>query len=152
MVRQAMKGWRGMMTGIDYEAIIRRYLIELWKLGNLNIIDEVTTPSYARYIAPGAPPLDREGQKARVAAFRAAFPDLEFIPETFVIQGDTVAFRLVGRATHHGSFQGIAPTRRPVTIVSIDIVRFEGDKMAEHWGARDDWAILKQIGARLADG
>jgi predicted ester cyclase len=87
-----------------------------------------------------------------VAAFRAAFPDLEFIPEAFVIQGDTVAFRLLGRATHHGSFQGIAPTRRPVTIVSIDIVRFEGDKMAEHWGARDDWALLKQIGARLADG
>jgi predicted ester cyclase len=58
----------------------------------------------------------------------------------------------VGTATHRGPFQGIAPTGRPVTIVSMDLVRFEGEKMAEHWGARDDWSILRQIGARLADG
>jgi SnoaL-like polyketide cyclase len=145
-----MKGLCGTMAGVDYEAIIRHYLIELWKLGNLSIIDEVTTPGYARYTAPGAPPLDRAGQKARVAAFRESFPDLDFTPEAFVIQGDTVAFRLLGKATHRGTFQGMAPTGRPVNIVSIDIVRFENDKMAEHWGARDDWAILRQLGATLA--
>jgi predicted ester cyclase len=74
------------------------------------------------------------------------------VPQAFVVQGEMVAFRVVGTATHRGTFQGIAPTGRAVTMVSIDIVRFEGDRMAEHWGARDDWAILQQLGARLAEG
>jgi predicted ester cyclase len=147
-----MKGWPEPMAGPDFEAILRRYITELWQRGNLSIVDEVTTPDYKRFIAPGAPPLDREGQKARVAAFREAFPDLVWSPEAFVIQGETVAFRLVGSATHRGTFQGVAATGRPVTFVSIDVVRFAGDKLAEHWGVRDDWAILRQIGARLAEG
>ncbi|HEV2237489.1 MAG TPA: ester cyclase [Ktedonobacterales bacterium] len=140
-----------MTAGPDYEAILRRYIRELWQRGNLAIIDELTTPDYKRYAAPGAPPLDRAGHKERVVAFREAFPDLAWAPQAFVIQGVMVAFHLVGTATHRGTFQGVAATGRPVTMVSIDIVRFDGDKMAEHWGARDDWSILRQLGARLAD-
>jgi predicted ester cyclase len=140
------------LSGVEYEAIIRRYLYELWSQGNLSIIDEVTTPAYVRHTTPGALPLDREGQEARALALRAAFPDLEIVPEAFVPQGDTIAFRMVGTATHRGPFQGLEPTGRRVTMAFIDIVRFEGDKMAEHWGVRDDWAISRQLGATLAEG
>jgi hypothetical protein len=149
--RQALGKEESLMPDIDYEAIIRRYLHELWNRGNLGIIDEATTTTYLRHTAPGAPPLDREGQKARATVLRSAFPDLDIVPEAFVTQGDMVAFRMVGTATHLGPFQGLAPTGRRVMMAFIDIVRFEGDRMAEHWGVRDDWAILRQLGATLAE-
>ena len=62
------------MAVIDYETIIRRYLRELWLVGNLCVIDEVTVPNYMRHTSPGTPPLDREGQKARVLVFTLSLP------------------------------------------------------------------------------
>ena len=55
------------MSTEENKAIVRRYLEESWNRGNVGIIDELMAPNYARYLAGQAKPLDREGQKQRIA-------------------------------------------------------------------------------------
>lgn len=59
--------------------------------------------------------------------------------------------RIVIRAVAHGS--AVAPVHgqefagRPYTMPTVHIYRTEGDRLAEHWGVRDELGVLQQIGA-----
>ena len=86
-------------------------------------------------------------QQARVAAFRAAFPDLRFTLEDLVAEGDRVVFRATMRGTHRAPFRGVAPTGRRIEGTVLDVVRVEGGRFAEHWGGPDLWDVLRQLGA-----
>lgn len=127
------------------KAAVRRYLDEAWNKGNLDIIDELMAPSYARYTPGGK--LDREGQKQRIAGFRRAFPDLHADVDRILAEDDHVAFRVIMRGTHEGQLLGVAPTGESVTITATDIARFENGKIVEHWGNMDELGLLRQLGA-----
>jgi predicted ester cyclase len=58
-----------------------------------------------------------------------------------------VACRITIRGTHRGDFQGIPATGRRIRLSGIDLLRFEGEKIAERWGEFDDTELFKQIGA-----
>ncbi len=59
--------------------------------------------------------------------------------------------RIVARAHAHGT--SVAPVHgadfagRPYTMPTIHVFRTEGDRLAEHWGVRDELGVLWQIGA-----
>ncbi|HEV7126024.1 MAG TPA: ester cyclase [Ktedonobacterales bacterium] len=127
-------------------ALVRRYLDEAWNRGNLAVIDELMAPNYVRILPLPAPPLDREGQKRRIAGFRTAFPDLHLDVEQLLAQGDLVAFRILIRGTHTGPFQGLAPTGRSITLTATDILRIAGGQVVEHWGNLDELGLLRQLG------
>jgi steroid delta-isomerase-like uncharacterized protein len=134
------------MSVEENKAIVRRYLEEAWIKGNLNILDELMAPNYARYLPGQATPLDREGQKRRIAAFRAAMPDLEFLIEDLFAEGDRVGFRVKIRGTHQGTFLGVAPTGKQLVATAIDIARLENGKIVDHWGEMDMAGLMRQLG------
>lgn len=59
--------------------------------------------------------------------------------------------RIVVRAVAHGNacaaVHGEEYAGRPYTMPTIHIYRTEGDRLAEHWGVRDELGVLQQIGA-----
>jgi steroid delta-isomerase-like uncharacterized protein len=134
------------MSAEENKAIIRRYIEEAWNKGNVNIIDQLMAENYARYMAGPEPPLNREGQKQRIRAFRLAFPDFHLTIEDMIAERDEVAFRMTGTGTQEGTFMGIAPTGRQTSIIIIDIARFANGKIVEQWGSRDDLGMLQQLG------
>ena len=134
------------MSVEENKAIVRRYLEEAWIKGNLNILDELMAPNYARYLPGQATPLDREGQKLRIAAFRAAMPDLEFLIEDLFSEGDRVGFRVKISGTHQGTFLGVAPTGKRLVATAIDIARLANGKIVEHWGEMDMAGLMRQLG------
>lgn len=69
-----------------------------------------------------------------VAAVIRAFPDYRWEPQQVVVQGDTVCVRLLGRGTHTGTFSGIAPTGRTVTVQELVVYRFAGGRIVRCWG------------------
>jgi predicted ester cyclase len=119
------------MTAV--KSLVRNYIEEVWEKANLAAIDKYLAPNYRRYLSPVAEPLLLEGQKQRLAGFRVAFPDVKITIEDIFAEGDYVIFRSTMRGTHHGVFQGIKPTGRPITATLIDIIRVEQDKFVEHW-------------------
>jgi predicted ester cyclase len=82
----------------------------------------------------------------------AAFPDGRYELEDILADGDTVAARDTFRGTHTGTFMGIAPTGRAVTLGSIHFVRLSGGKVVAHWVESDLLGLLRQLGASPAPG
>lgn len=130
----------------DNKATVRRYLEEAWNQKNLGILDQLTASDYARYISGQASPLDREGQKQRIASFHQALPDVHLILEDLIAEGDRVVFRITLCGTHSGMLMGVPPTGKQVTISAIDIARLADGKIVEHWGQMDTFGLLQQLG------
>jgi predicted ester cyclase len=42
---------------------------------------------------------------------------------------------------------GVAATDKTVEIESVDIIRVEDGKVAEHWGVTDTMGLMQQLGA-----
>ncbi len=134
------------MSAEENKAIVLRYLDEAWIKRNLNILDELMAPNYARYLPGQDTPLDREGQKRRIAGFHTAMPDLVFTVEDLFAEGDRVVFRVMIRGTQQGPLMGIAPTGKQLTVTAIDIARLENGKIVDHWGQMDMLGLMRQLG------
>jgi steroid delta-isomerase-like uncharacterized protein len=78
------------------------------------------------------------------------FPDMRIeIADIFGV-GDKVAVRLRFSGTHDGEFQGIPATHRSVSFTSVEIYRFENDRIAEEWVSPDMQGLMHQITAPRA--
>ena len=128
------------------KALVRRLYEEALNKGNLAVVDEIIAPNYVRHgLAPGAPP-GPESTKQVFTMMRTAFPDLRITVEPMVGEGDMVAAQLTHRGTHKGEFMGIAPTGKQVTVTTIGIYRFAGNKLEEAWIQMDELGMLQQLG------
>jgi predicted ester cyclase len=91
-------------------------------------------------------PRGREGQRAAVEYFLAAFPDLEHEVLLILGEDDLVAAHQRWAGTHGGEFLGFAPTGRRVEFTSTAILRVSGGLIAEAWDELDSGAIVAQLG------
>ena len=132
---------------ITLKALVRSYIEEVWGRGNLDAVDLYFGANYRRHLSPTLEPLSLDGQKQRLAGFRAAFPDVKITIEDVFSEDSYVIFRSTMHGTHRGVFQGIQPTGKTITVTLIDIIRVEKGKFVEHWGGPDLYDLLKQLGA-----
>jgi predicted ester cyclase len=133
------------VSAMTNEAVYRRLIEEGFNQGNLAVTDEL--------IAPGALEHQRgtsgdgpEGAKNTITYLRAAFPDFRITIDEVVAVGDKVWARQRGGGTNLGTFAGHPPTGIKAFIDVIDVARFEGGKMVEHWGVPDQLGMMLQLG------
>lgn len=69
-----------------------------------------------------------------VEAVCTAFPDYRWQLQNLVVEGDSIAARLIGQGTHTGPFSGIAATGRRISIQELVTYRFRNGKIVECWG------------------
>ncbi len=131
----------------DNKALIRRFYEEVWNTGNGDFAYEVFAEDYLRHDlrASQAPP-GPEGQKQIAAAFRAAFPDLNFTVDLLLGEGDYVAARWTASGTHTRPWAGQEATGKSVAFSGVNLFRFHGDTVAEIWNHRDDLGLMEQLG------
>jgi len=129
--------------------IIERFYREVMEGGNLDLINELGSESYAEHEEPmpGQPP-GLNGIRFYVNTFRSAFPDIKAKAiEPVISAGDMETTRVVLTGTHDGEFLGIAPTGKTVEFNTMDMIRVEDGKVVEHWGVTDMLKLMQQIGA-----
>jgi predicted SnoaL-like aldol condensation-catalyzing enzyme len=126
--------------------VFRRLIEEGFNNGNLARLDELFAANFREH-QDGMLPPNLEGVKGAIRSLRAAFPDLMLTIEEIIADGDKTWARITARGTHRGQFMHLPPTGKTITIDVIDICRFEGGKIAEHWGVADRLAMMQQIGA-----
>jgi steroid delta-isomerase-like uncharacterized protein len=129
------------------KAVVRRLIEEVWNKGNLQVADELYSPSYAHHDA-STPDVGRgpESEKKRATLYRNAMPDFNLKIEELFADGETVTARWSCRGTHKGDLNGIAPTGKQIAITGISIVRFAGGKMVEGWVSWDALGLMQQLG------
>ena len=138
------------MSAEQNKATIQRWYLEIFNQNRLDVADEINTITYIThdlYAPPGGFGVGPQATKNIVSLYRGAFPDVHFTIEAQIAEGDKVATRWTATGTNTGSFNGMPPTGRRVTISGISIERFEDSKIAETWVNWDFLGMLQQIGA-----
>ena len=128
---------RGMYAGIndnaDVAALAEQYLTE-------DVVEHEEMPGFEGLAG-------RERAEAQIGAILSAFSDLRFNIDDVVHEGDRVAARGTITGTHTGEMMGLPASGNKVDIPFMDVFRFRGDKISDHWGVTDTGALMMQIGA-----
>jgi steroid delta-isomerase-like uncharacterized protein len=124
-----------MTTPEQNKAFVREVFAEMFNRQDLSAADRYYAEGFFSH-NPSIPP-GREGFKQGFGAILAAFPDLHGTIEDMLAEGDRVMVRVTWTGTHRGPFIGFPPTGQALTFHSVDILRFENGKIAEHWDCTD---------------
>ncbi len=102
-----------------------------------------------RFVADG---VVHNGERLGVSGYRAmleadvdAIPDLRFIPEILISDGDVVVCRLVFRCTPQRDFLGFEPTGTQVSFAEHVFYRFDDRRIVEVWSVIDKETIREQL-------
>jgi steroid delta-isomerase-like uncharacterized protein len=133
----------------DNKQFMQRFVEEVINKKKLDAVNELVAEDFVEHIPfPGQGP-GREGLKHALSIFLSAFPDLQWILEEQIAEGEKVVSRFTMTGTHRGEFLGIAPTGNPVNVwgVVIDVVR--DGKFAESRIIMDTLGLMQQLGMIL---
>lgn len=132
------------MTIEENVAQFRRLIDVGFTGGDTTIVDELVAPDcieHQRGNHSGA-----EGAKEVIRTLHRWFSGFSLTIEDLVADGDMVWARNRARGVNTGSLMGHPPTGRAIEVDVIDIARFEGGRLVEHWGIADQLGILLQLG------
>lgn len=109
------------------------------------MLKEICTPDYIMHY--GGVEVDLNSVIDFMDSLHTALPDLKFIAEDIIAEGDKVVTRWTAYGTHKGKFQGIFPTNKQVVFTGITISRIENGKLTEDWEEVDQLNFTQQFGA-----
>ncbi len=129
------------------KAIVQRVFEEVWSKGNTDILGEIYTPDFVWHDPIAGDIIGIEGLKQSIDMYRSAFPDLHFIIEDQIAEGDKVLTRWTSYGTHLGTFMGIPPTgQKGPGLTGISIDRIENGKVKESWTFWDTLGMMQWLG------
>ena len=133
--------------------VMQRMFDEGFATGDGAVVDELCSPDLVehQFGLSGAGADAIQHVKDAMRDVHGAFPDIAFTIEDAVESGDIIWVRVRGRGTATGPFFG-PPSGRPVDFTVVDIARVVDNRIVEHWGVPDRFAVLAQTGVldRLA--
>lgn len=88
-----------------------------------------------------------EGLKDLLRMLRNAFPDMYWMVQEQMEDGDKVMTRFIWTGTHQGDFMGVPPSGNHASVWGMVIDRFEGDKIKDTRIIMDVMGLMMQIGA-----
>jgi steroid delta-isomerase-like uncharacterized protein len=130
----------------DPRTRVRRFVVEIMNQGNLDALGEFVADEVVSHGAQGDT-IGYEGIEAAIVQMQEAFPDLSFVIDDLLVDGERVALRGHWSGTHKALFAGVRPTGKHVRVPTIEMYRLSGDKIVEHWGLFDRLGLLQQLGA-----
>jgi steroid delta-isomerase-like uncharacterized protein len=80
------------------------------------------------------------------------FPDAKTTTVNTLSVGDYVITENQWTGTHKGSFFGMAPTKKTVTMASLNIYQFKDGKMVKGWGYSNNASFMIQLGKLAPPG
>ena len=132
------------------KAVVRRFIEELWNRRQLEVADDIFAPDCVthqlRSGAEATMPRPPEVTKQHIKDWTAAFPDLHITIERMIAEKDRVMIQCIQRGTHLGSWQGIAPTGKVISIQMVVVYRIAGGRIAEDWVLVDFLGVFQQLG------
>jgi steroid delta-isomerase-like uncharacterized protein len=130
------------------KSVVCAFVEEVINQGRFDRVEDLVAPNFVGFDPlPGQRWKDRDGFKEILHRMRSGFPDLRWIIEEMVAEGDLVVSRFICSGTHHGSFLGVAATGRKIRIKGMAIDRIVAGKVADSRILLDRLKLLQQLGA-----
>jgi steroid delta-isomerase-like uncharacterized protein len=126
--------------------VIAAFVEEVINQGRLNRADHLVALDFVELDPLPGQQQGREGLKDVIRGMRAAFPDLHWVLDEVVAEGDKVVSRFTWTGTHRATFLGIPSTDRKVTVKGVVIDRLVDGKMADSRILMDSLGLMQQLG------
>lgn len=130
----------------ELKATARRTWEEIFPACDTDALGVVMAEDVIDHGARPGEPQGIEGARRTMLWLARVFAEQRWEIHDVIGEGDTVVVRCTHHGRHVGELMRIAPTNRLVAYDYVHIVKFRDGKMAEHWGLRDDMALMRQLG------
>lgn len=132
----------------DMKAAVRRFNVEVIEQGSRAAFEALMDPEFINRSAPeGAPAGPESMWNTFENVLRPALANLQVRILDQLAEADKVTTRKTISGVHSGTFFGVAPTGRTVSIDVIDIVRLREGRYLEHWGANNLAGVVAALRA-----
>jgi predicted ester cyclase len=129
----------------ENKSMARRYPEEVYNQKNIDVLDEIMDENIINHWwEPEVNGL--QTIKEYVSKNLVAFPDVKFIVEDQIAEGEKVVTRVSFTATHKGEFMGIPPTDKKVKVTGVIIFKITKGKIVETWAEMDGLSWMRQLG------
>jgi predicted ester cyclase len=141
--------WEG-----DPQGFVKAILMNTWNARLVNMVRAHYAPGHVAFV-PGARKLYGHGDYENfVITFMAQFPDLGMnIDHQCVVGSAERGYRVATRFTIQGTHEGYGPygnpTGRRIFLIGAFHHEIKNGKIVQEWAVFDEFALLKQLHARL---
>ena len=134
------------MSESENRAVVQRFLEEVINQGRLEQADEIVAEDFVELDPLPGQRQGREGLKEVIGMLRAAFPDMHWVVEEMIAEGEQVVTRFTWTGTQQGTFMGIPATGRNVVVKGVVIDRIVGGMMTDSRILMDTMGMMQQLG------
>ena len=128
------------------KAVVKRIYTEANDGQQYGVLDELCAPDLLIHDPLAGDQRGIEAFKGLLMYFRQAFPEQRTELHQLVADGDYVSVLHTHHAFNGGSFNGMPPTNRQVTVLGNELFRFQAGKIVEFWRFDADLSLLIQLG------
>lgn len=122
-------------------------LVEAWNSHDVERVAALYSPAYkGTDVAHALPQVGPEGIIQMVQMYLRAFPDLHFMHEETIIQGNRAALVWRARGTHRGTLMKIPATGRQIDACGTLLLTVENGKVTQGASIWDVAGLLRSIG------
>jgi steroid delta-isomerase-like uncharacterized protein len=134
------------MPAEENKAVIASFVEEVINQGQFARVDDLVAADFVELDPLPGQQQGREGLKQVIKAFRSAFPNIRWVIEEMVGEGDKVFSRFTWYGTHRGEFFGVPATGKEITVKGMVVDRIVDGRMAESRILMDGLSLMRQLG------
>ena len=112
---------------------------------DLSVLDELVTDRFVDHGSPFPLPPGPAGYR-RILGFVTGVLQIRYEIEDVIESADRIVLRAVGHGVGVDAVHGPGAAGKPYRMDTAHIYRTEGDRLAEHWGIRDEYGARIQLG------
>ena len=135
------------MLSVENREAVRLYWDKLLNEHDVAVGERILAPGFLLYDPLSPEPVGRETFLGMLRALFISFPDIHYRAEEEFTEVSKVAIRWTMSATHKGSFMGVAPTGKKVTISGIDMLYLVAGKIEALRIEANVLSLAQQLGA-----
>ena len=141
-----LMNWGKKMLESGNRVVVQRFLEEVINQGRLEQANEIVAEDFVELDPLPGQRQGREGLKEVIGMLRAAFPDMHWVVDEMIAEGEKVVTRFTWTGTQQGTFMGIPATGRSVVVKGVVIDRIVGGMMTDSRILMDTMGMMQQLG------
>jgi steroid delta-isomerase-like uncharacterized protein len=134
------------MSDSGNRAVVQRFLEEVINQGRLEQANEIVAEDFVELDPLPGQRQGREGLKEVIGMLRAAFPNMHWVVDEMIAEGEKVVTRFTWTGAQQGMFMGIPATGRSVVVKGVVIDRIVGGMMTDSRILMDTMGLMQQLG------
>jgi predicted ester cyclase len=129
--------------------VAARRVFDAINSGHLDCLDELVTDDFVDHGSPFPLPPGPDGYR-QILTFVTQVLRVRYDVEDVFSTEDRVVLRAVAHGVGVDAVHGPGAEGRTYSMTTAHIYRTEGDRLAEHWGVRDEYGARIQLGTITA--